>query len=128
MYSRISLNDFNTMLGPIKWDALESKTGRLGLTLRTVVQAGGFYLSPSLQASLWHEFAGRTKARLDYTGMTSGTVQASTSRLGTYGQLSGAVTAIPLFDQSLTGFVRGDLRFGAKIHGWAVNAGLRKQF
>ena len=55
-------------------------------------------------------------------------IAIATDRVGTYGQASAGVTFIPVNLPSLTGFVRGDVRFGEKINGWAVNAGLRYQF
>ncbi|MBK9083187.1 MAG: autotransporter domain-containing protein [Rhizobiales bacterium] len=126
MYSRIELGKFQTAAGPVGWRPIESTTGRLGLTLRTVTQfTEKVYLSPAVQVSVWHEFAGRTRAELLNPALP---VQVSTDRVGTYGQVSVGVTVLPVATPSLTGFVRGDLRFGGKVDGWALNFGVRNQF
>ncbi len=127
IHSRVDLGDVQTVAGPIRWRTIESSTLRVGGTLRWLHQLGeSLYVSPSVQLSLWHEFAGKSRATIVNAGV--GNIAIATDRVGTYGQASAGVTFIPVKLPSLTGFVRGDVRFGEKINGWAVNAGLRYQF
>ncbi len=82
-------------------------------------------LNPSVQASVWREFAGNATAVADGAGFSNEAIV--TTRVGTFGQLGLAITAQSV-DTGLSGFVRGDLSFGDKIAGGSVTAGLRYQF
>ena len=49
------------------------------------------------------------------------------ARVGVYGQASLGV-AVSSTTPGISGFLRGDVRFGDKIEGYALNGGLRYQF
>ena len=55
------------------------------------------------------------------------TITTSTSRVGTYYQLSAGLAA-QVLNTGWVGFVRGDYRFGDNIEGWTGNAGVRYNF
>ncbi|WP_407051563.1 autotransporter-associated beta strand repeat-containing protein [Methyloraptor flagellatus] len=80
---------------------------------------------PSVQASIWREFAGNATALAN--GACLSNQEITTTRVGTFGQIGVAIGADSR-DLGLSGFVRGDLRFGDKINGGSVTAGLRYQF
>ncbi len=52
---------------------------------------------------------------------------SQTERVGTFGQVGGGLQ-LRLLDSPWSGFVRGDYRFGDKIDGFALNAGVRGNF
>jgi len=121
----IFLNGFGD---PLKFNPIESQTGRLGvrvglftLPVETIV------LSPFLQLSAWHEFAGGVTSLLPTGTADVGAIASSTSRLGTFGQ-AGLGMAAASTTPGLSGFARGDIRFGDRIDGYALSVGVRNQF
>ena len=111
----------------MRFNDTNSLLGRLGLT------AGGAFLvteklilAPFLTASVWREFAKPLQAQAIF-GSVNQNFTVQTDRVGTFGQVGGGLQ-FKLVDTPLLGFVRGDLRFGPKIDGKALNAGLRLQF
>ena len=108
-------------------DPLASLMGRVGLNAGANFQvADKLVLTPFVSGSLWHEFArpGRT---LSFIGTSGQSFAAETERTGTFGMV-GAGLQLSQADAALSGYMRGDVRFGDGITGKALNAGLRLAF
>ncbi|WP_342363960.1 autotransporter outer membrane beta-barrel domain-containing protein [Terrarubrum flagellatum] len=105
--------------------AINSILGRAGANIGTsfVVQ-DKLILAPFIHGSVWHEFASDTKATVQTIGTT---FDVTSERVGTFGQVGGGLQ-FKIVDTNFLGFVRGDYRFGDKVHGKAFNAGLKLQF
>ena len=73
-----------------------------------------------------HEFAGNSNTTFVATG-GGGNVGVNTTRVGTFGQVSGGV-ALQGLNVPIIAFVRGDVRFGSNLHGWAATGGVRYTF
>ena len=113
---------------PIRFGRIESYTGRLGLRLGTAfLPTETMVISPYAEISAWREFAGNTSASLGLDAVNSAVATTTTNRLGTFYQ-AGFGAAVSSTTPGLSGFVRGDLRFGERIDGYAVNVGVRNQF
>ncbi|TBW38444.1 autotransporter outer membrane beta-barrel domain-containing protein [Siculibacillus lacustris] len=127
-YVRASVGDVGLPGGgTIAVADMDSLIGSLRLRVGAVFQATEkLVLRPSVQASVWHEFAGNATA-LYTDGPAGPTASISTSRVGTFGQI-GATVAGQILDTGATGFIRADYRFGEKIAGESITAGLRYQF
>lgn len=129
---------------------IKSELGRLSVRFGTNVTTQYAAVQPFITASVYREFAGdvTTNIRTNFGAGCSlvnvsiggvpicsggaSTVQdlsstVSTSRVGTYGQISGGFAA-QLLNTGWLGYARGDYRFGENIDGWTLNAGLRYQF
>ena len=103
----------------------DSLLGRAGVNIGTNFQATEkLILAPFIHASVWHEFARDAKATATLAGLT---FDVATQRVGTFGQV-GAGLQFKMLDTPFLGFVRGDVRFGDKIQGKALNLGLKMQF
>lgn len=106
-------------------DPLTSLLGRAGARVGTTITSGGVDWSPFGLALVQHEFATKATGTLTAAGATP--FDVTTDRIGTFYQ-----TSLGLSFQSrstgLLGFVRGDYRTGANLHGGAVVAGLRYTF
>ncbi|WP_158516269.1 autotransporter-associated beta strand repeat-containing protein [Bosea vaviloviae] len=125
LYSRAEVDPLRTLQANVSWQPIESVTGRFGVQLGTFIQpTETIVLAPYIAASVWREFAGKSKASGEFGGLSFPT---TTDRVGTYGQFSAGV-AVSSTTPGLSGFVRADLRFGEKIEGYAFNGGLRYQF
>jgi len=99
--------------------------GRAGVNVGTnFVVSDKLVLAPFVHASVWREFAGDSKAQAQVAGLS---FDVATQRVGTFGQV-GAGLQFKVLDTALLGFVRGDVRFGEKANGKAVNVGLKMQF
>ncbi|MDR6873430.1 autotransporter-associated beta strand protein [Bosea sp. BE125] len=109
----------------VAWQPIESITGRVGVQIGTFFQpTSEIIVSPYVALSAWREFSGKTEAVGSFATVSFPT---TTNRIGTYGQASlGA--AISSVTPGLSGFVRGDIRFGDRVEGFAFNGGLRYQF
>ncbi len=106
----------------------DSMLGRFGLNVGTAIQAtDNLVVVPFLSAAIWHEFAKPTKAQAVFGSNGNQTFDVQTDRVGTFGQV-GAGLQFRVLNTPFVGFVRADARFGSKIEGKAVNAGLRMQF
>jgi hypothetical protein len=114
-------------VGTIDFNDSKSSLGRIGLLAGTTVQlTDKLFAAPFVQAILWREFADPTIATT--TLVPSGQRFAvQTERVGTFGQV-GAGLQLRLLESPFSGFVRADMRFGDKIDGLAINAGLRGNF
>lgn len=122
MFSRIDVGTLNAAPGvSATWKDIQSMTGRAGVDISTVYQISSqAFLVPFANASVWHEFAGKVQA-------TTLGIPSTTNRVGTYAQFSlGAALTSPT--PGFTGFLRGDLRVGSRIDGYALNGGVRYQF
>ncbi len=109
----------------VAWQPIESITGRIGVQVGTFFQpTSEIVVSPYVALSAWREFSGKTEAVGSFATVSFPT---TTNRVGTYGQASlGA--AISSVTPGLSGFVRGDIRFGDRVEGFAFNGGVRYQF
>jgi outer membrane autotransporter protein len=122
----LAVNLNSTMQSAIRWNAIDSYTGRLGLRIGTSFMANEYLvIAPYISGSIWREFAGYAVSSHNIGAGTD--VSVSTNRIGTFEQIS-AGFAFSSTTPGLTGYVRGDLRFGDRIHGYAANGGLRYQF
>ena len=72
-----------------------------------------------------HEF--ETSAGGSFTSVGGTPFQLTTDRVGTFYQVSAGLAASAMTN-GLLGFVRGDYRFGDKLNGAAVVAGMRYTF
>ena len=111
-------------LGPVK-----SELGRVGLTVGDTFATPYWTLTPNLNGSIWHEFAGETSSTLNSAApgeFFSDTV--TESRLGTFGQIGLGVLAQPVLNPNWTLFARADYRTGSNIYGATITAGFRYQF
>ncbi|MFD2184275.1 outer membrane beta-barrel protein [Rhodoplanes azumiensis] len=115
--------------GFVQVDDIKSELGRLSLRIGTNVATPYAALQPFITGSVFHEFAGDVTTRVASNANnfidTAGVI--TTSRVGTYGQISGGVAG-QVLNTGWLGYVRGDYRFGENIEGWALNGGLRYQF
>ncbi|MCG5233977.1 autotransporter domain-containing protein, partial [Xanthobacter oligotrophicus] len=112
--------------GVIKTDTIDSLIGSLRLRMGTSFTAGpNLVLRPSVQASVWHEFAGDGGGL--YDDGQGGAAIIGISNIGTFGQVGVGLSAQAL-DTGVLGFIRADYRFGENIDGGSFTGGLRKQF
>lgn len=124
---------------------IDSQIGRLSLRAGTTIASGNMIWQPFVSGSVFHEFAGNiTSQSTSFPGAfgiacvnvpapgcalvpvtISGT--NSTTRVGTYGQLSLGLAG-QIANTGWLGFVRGDYKYGNNLEGWTANAGIRYQF
>jgi hypothetical protein len=140
-YGVSSFGALNLFLGPfgapnavgaVSFDDATTSLGRIGFLAGTTIQiTDKLYGAPFIQALAWREFGDPTTARttlLTTPPLNPPQVFASqTERVGTFGQVGGGMQ-LRLLDSPWSGFVRGDYRFGDKIDGFALNAGVRGNF
>jgi Autotransporter beta-domain len=123
---------------------IESILGRASLRIGATIPSGAFTWQPFLTASVFNEFAGKTKVSGRFSGdvpfdafnstvddphdinLDGATFTSSTERVATYAQI-GLGTAVA----SNTGwinYVRADLKIGENTIGFGFNTGLRYQW
>ncbi|MCC8936317.1 autotransporter domain-containing protein [Bradyrhizobium sp. Arg68] len=136
IWARTSIDPFNFggvntigTGGTFTANDIESEIGRLSVRVGTTATYGNVVWQPFASASVFHEFAGNVIASATNlpNGLFTVTGQASTSRVGTYGQYSLGLAG-QVVNTGWLGFVRVDYRNGENIEGWTGNAGLRYQF
>ncbi len=111
----------------MNFSAADSLLGRIGFNAGIAVPlSDSLVVVPFVSAAVWHEFAKPTKARAIFTSQGLA-FDIQTDRVGTFGQV-GAGVQFRVLNTPLLGFLRADMRFGDKIEGKALNAGLRLQF
>jgi outer membrane autotransporter protein len=122
-----------TLPSVVKLDDIETLPARAGVRVGTSFVAGGVSLQPFAAASVWHEFAGNTTMSATFIptfGSTTGapgTLNLSSTRIGTFGQYSvGMAALVP--NTGWLGYARVDFRKGENIEALSVNGGLRYQF
>ncbi|ACK50841.1 outer membrane autotransporter barrel domain protein [Methylocella silvestris BL2] len=123
---RVGLDPSGTSFGTLDFNPFESALGRAGARVGTtyVFEQAELALQPFVTGSVWREFAGDTNTTFS-AGASS--VPLSVTRIGTFGQVGVGVSG-QVLKTGLLGFLRGDYRFGEKIEGYAVVAGMRYQF
>lgn len=144
-YSKTRVDSFNAIgtpgilvSGTNTINDIESKIGRLSVRVGTTVQSGNIIFQPFATASVFHEFAGNVTANFStfqnslffqppVGPPTSFTQTSSTTRVGTYGQISLGLAA-QLANTGWLGYTRFDYRRGDNIDGWTGNVGVRYQF
>ncbi len=113
---------------------IETLPARAGVRFGTTFDLAGVSLQPFVTASVWHEFAGNTTANATFVPINPplrigapGTLNISSTRIGTFGQYSLGVSAgVP--GTGWLGYARVDYRNGENIEALSVNGGLRYQF
>jgi fibronectin-binding autotransporter adhesin len=110
--------------------AVVSDLGRFGATLGDTFATTYWALTPNVNVSVWHEFAGAIPSV--FTSAQPGqpilTDNVSETRIGTFGQFGIGLTAQPIQNPNWTLFARADWRTGSDIYGGTVTAGFRYQF
>lgn len=127
----------NNISGRFALDDIQSRIGRATIRVGTSFTAGNLGLQPFASASVFREFADDITSTyqtclncifLNPGGFpASATVNTSSTRVGTWGQLSLGVAG-QVLNTGWLGFVRGDYRRGENLEGWTGNAGVRYQF
>ncbi len=126
LWSNVSAGQLNLASnGVMDFSKLNSETGRIGARLGTVYVYDTLVMAPFIAFNVYHEFAGPTMSNITFTGIDPYTV--ATSRVDTFTQTSLGI-ALSSTTPGLSGFVRGDFRYGSNITGGAINAGIRDQF
>ncbi len=108
-------------------DPLESLMARVGLSAGASFQVSNHLVAaPFVSGSLWRAFSKplRTEAQV---GSSAQTFVAETEQQATFGQI-GAGLQLNSSDAALASYIRGDLRFGDRIAGRSLNAGLKLSF
>ncbi len=108
-------------------DPLESLMGRVGLSAGASFQVSNHLVAaPFVSGSLWRAFSKplRTEAQV---GSSAQTFVAEAEQHATFGQI-GAGLQLNSSDAALASYIRGDLRFGDRIAGRSLNAGLKLSF
>lgn len=125
LFSSVDMGALTTGGMATRWGTLNSQMGRLGIDIAYRQElSSGLWLTPFAHASLWSELGGRVRSTAT-SGAT--TITTATEQVGTFAQLGlGASLAAPAM--GVTGFVRGDMRFGQRMSGYALNGGVRWQF
>jgi hypothetical protein len=124
-WTETKLRDLPLAFGALQFGKEYSLLGRIGVTAGTVLQASDkLILQPFASAAVWHEFRERSNTNFAVPGFD---VPVQTDRVGTFGQL-GVGLAAKVLETGWAGFVRGDVRFGARLNGLGVNGGVRYQF
>jgi fibronectin-binding autotransporter adhesin len=109
------------------FDTTDSLLGRIGINIGAAFSpTDSLIVVPFATASVWREM-GESATAHAVVGTAGQAFDVRTERVGTFGQL-GAGVQFKIVGTPLLGFVRGDIRYGQKIDGKAVNAGLRVQF
>jgi fibronectin-binding autotransporter adhesin len=110
--------------------AVVSDLGRFGVTLGDTIPTTYWALTPTVNLSVWHEFANAIPSVVvsAQPGHPVLTDNVSESRIGTFGQFGVGLTAQPIQNPNWTLFARADWRSGADIYGGTLTAGFRYQF
>ena len=110
--------------GTLAFDPTLSALGRAGIRAGTSFKSGNLTLAPFAAINVWHEFADSASATVL---LGTAPIPLSATRLGTFYQGSGGAS-VQVSKTAISGFVRGDLRWGDNINGWAVLGGGRYAF
>jgi outer membrane autotransporter protein len=103
----------------------DSLRGRLGLRAGRSFEAGSqTIIEAFVDASAWHEFVDNTGAKLS-SPVDATRVKDVTE--GTWGEVGLGLNVTDL-GSGMTGFVKGEYRFGEEQDGMSVQAGLRMKF
>ena len=142
IWSRTRVDDFavsggvigNGIVSTYTTTPIESQIGRLSLRAGTTFSSGNMIWQPFASVSVFREFAGNVQAsQASLNAVAFGVIPLSltgaysTTRVGTYGQVSAGIAA-QVANTGWLGFARVDYRHGDNIDGWTGNAGLRYQF
>ena len=112
----------------LRFDPLASLTGRVGLSAgASFLLSDSLVVAPFISGSLWREFSRpiRTQAHIGSSGQV---FVAEAERVGTFGQFGAGLQFSHGEKAALAGYVRSDIRFGDRIAGKALNAGLKLSF
>jgi outer membrane autotransporter protein len=111
----------------VTFDDVNTTLARAGVTIGGSLRPiDKLHLAPFVHVSAWRELGKPASAHATIAAANQSFV-AVTERVGSFGQV-GAGMDFKLHDTPFQGFVRGDLRFGQKAHGKAVNVGMKMRF
>ena len=134
-YTNANFQQLNTLPGSLFPPTLNvgevvSELGRLGATLGETFATTYWALTPNLNVSVWHEFAGAIPSVFTSAqpGQPIFTDNVSETRIGTFGQIGVGLTAQPIQNPNWTLFARADWRTGSNLYGGTISAGFRYQF
>jgi len=129
-FDQLSLVPGSAVQPTLNVGAVLSDLGRLGVTLGDTFATQYWALTPNLNLSLWHEFAGPIPSLFAYAppGQAPLLDSVSETRIGTFGQIGVGLTAQPIQNPNWTLFARADWRTGSNIYGGTITAGFRYQF
>jgi hypothetical protein len=128
-YTRSTFNSLSLLNGGavLGFNPVTSLLGRAGARIGTAFSYGGYNWSPFGIALVQNEFEKKASGTFTSTAPGSNPFDVTTDRVGTFYQ-----TSLGLSFQSQTngllGFVRGDWRFGDKLHGGGLVGGVRYTF
>jgi hypothetical protein len=132
IWTQVRMNNIAFDIGRIDLGRQISLMGRLGATFGAtyILMDDKLGVQPFVTANLWNEFR-KASAVNTFVNGSAVPLSVTPDRVGTFGQI-GVGVAFQMLEEAkwggLRGFVRGDFRFGQKIDGVGVNAGLRFQF
>lgn len=111
----------------LAFSAADTGYVRAGLNVGTSLRLGeGAIISPFAHFSLWSSLGSAMNGRATLASIgESATVKGEAG--GAFSQIGGGVMMRTL-GGGLSGFIRGDARFGGKMQGQALSAGLRATF
>ena len=134
-YTNANFQPLNTLPGSLFPPTLNvgevvSELGRLGATLGDTFATTYWALTPNVNVSVWHEFAGAIPSTFvsAQPGHPIFTDNVSETRIGTFGQIGVGLTAQPIQNPNWTLFARADWRTGSNLYGGTISAGFRYQF
>ena len=126
-FQQLALLPGSTVQPTLNVGAIVSDLGRLGATLGDTFATQFWALTPNVNVSVWHEFAGAIPSVFNYAP-SNFTDTVSQTRVGTFGQFGVGLIAQPIQNPNWTLFARADWRTGSNIYGGTLTGGFRYQF
>ena len=126
-FQQLALLPGSTVQPTLNVGAIVSDLGRLGATLGDTFATPFWALTPNVNVSVWHEFAGAIPSVFNYAP-SNFTDTVSQTRVGTFGQFGIGLIAQPIQNPNWTLFARADWRTGSNIYGGTLTGGFRYQF
>jgi fibronectin-binding autotransporter adhesin len=126
-FQQLAVLPGSTVQPTLNVGAIVSDLGRLGVTLGDTFATQYWALTPNVNLSVWHEFAGAIPSVFNYAP-SNFTDTVSQTRIGTFGQFGVGLAAQPIQNPNWTLFARADWRTGSNIYGGTLTAGFRYTF
>lgn len=130
-FTHTNVGNFAVNGGNLRFSDIDSILPRAGVRVGTAFLASDqVALQPFVTLSVLHEFGESVRTRFEANTLATDPnafVPILTQRVGTFGQV-GVGASAQILDTPILGYVRGDVRFGDRIDGYALNAGIRYQF
>ena len=125
-YANTSTGDLDLDGNHIEYQNTESLRGRVGARVASFIDGETHVYEPWLQASLWHEFDGKSQA--SFTG-ASGSLDFGGNGAGTFGEIGVGANIINKTGQGFSGNFRSDVSFGDNdLIGVSAKLGLEYRF